>query len=154
LSALRKGGTLYKIQNDAAVNTDSKKYAQLDKIESDEVQDVNNTDTLVFAVFFNLDQYDLNNSFGALIGLKDLMNAFKEYQCIISGHTDNEGNALYDQKLSERRAISVKNYFISYNVNPSRLKVVGYGSTRPSSDYNYDMEEGWKNRRVEIRLFR
>lgn len=154
LSALRKGGRLYKIQNEAAANTDTKNYAQLDKIESDEVQSVNNTDTLVFAVFFNLDQYDLNNSFGALIGLKDLMNAFKEYQCIISGHTDNEGNALYDQKLSERRAITVKNYFISYNVNPSRLKVVGYGSNRPASNYNNDMEEGWKNRRVEIRLFR
>jgi outer membrane protein OmpA-like peptidoglycan-associated protein/tetratricopeptide (TPR) repeat protein len=149
-----KGRRAYNIQNEQAVTADTKNYDRLNSAASDKAQEVNTTDTLIFAVFFNLDQYDLQNSFGTLSGIKDLMNVFKEYQCVISGHTDNEGNALYDQKLSERRAISVKNYFISYNVNPSRLKVVGYGSTRPSSDYNYDMEEGWKNRRVEIRLFR
>jgi len=154
LSTPKKGGRVYRIQDDETVTADTKNYDQLDRNSSDKIQDVNNTDTLVFAVFFNLDQYDLANSFGTLAGLKDLMNAFKEYQCIISGHTDNEGSALYDQKLSERRANTVKNYFISYNVNPSRLKIVGYGSTRPASSYNKDMEEGWKNRRVEIRLFR
>ncbi len=111
-------------------------------------------DTILFVVYFNLDQYDLSNSFGTLSGLKDLMRAFKDYKCIISGHADNEGSAYYDQKLSERRANTVKNYFVSYNIDAARLKIEGYGSKQPAVFGERKLEEGWKNRRAEVRLYR
>lgn len=117
-------------------------------------QSINNGDTIVFVVYFNLDQYDLSSSFGTLAGLKDLLKSFNDYKCLLTGHTDNEGSAAYDQKLSERRANTVKNYFLSYNVSDSRIKVIGYGSTKPAIEADRDLYEGWKNRRVEIRLFR
>jgi outer membrane protein OmpA-like peptidoglycan-associated protein/tetratricopeptide (TPR) repeat protein len=117
-------------------------------------QPVNNGDTITFAVYFNVDQYDLSSSFGTLAGLKDLLKSFNDYKCVLTGHTDNEGNAAYDQKLSERRANTVKNYFLSYNIPDSRIKVIGYGSTKPVIEVRRDLYEGWKNRRVEIRLFR
>jgi outer membrane protein OmpA-like peptidoglycan-associated protein len=111
-------------------------------------------DTIVFVIYFNMDQYDLGNSFGTLLGLKDLMKTFSDYQCILTGHTDNEGSAAYDQKLSERRANTVKNYFISYGIDPARLKSIGYGSRKSANKSEVEVAEGWKNRRVEVRLYR
>jgi len=111
-------------------------------------------DTIVFVIYFNMDQYDLGNSFGTLLGLKDLMKTFSDYQCILTGHTDNEGSAAYDQKLSERRANTVKNYFISYGIDPVRLKSIGYGSRKSANKSEVEVAEGWKNRRVEVRLYR
>jgi OOP family OmpA-OmpF porin len=108
-------------------------------------------DTIVFVIYFNVNEYDLGNSFGTLSGLKDLMKTFPDYQCILAGHTDNEGSASSDQKLSDRRANTVKNYFISYNINPARLKSIGYGSSKPATKTK---ATGWKNRRVEVRLYR
>jgi outer membrane protein OmpA-like peptidoglycan-associated protein len=108
-------------------------------------------DTIVFVIYFNVNEYDLGNSFGTLSGLKDLMKTFPDYQCILAGHTDNEGSASSDQKLSDRRANTVKNYFISYNINPARLKSIGYGSSKPAAKTK---AAGWKNRRVEVRLYR
>ena len=51
---------------------------------------------------------------------------------IIEGHTDPTGTPEYNQRLSERRAESVRVWFIgSLGVDPSHVQTVGYGSTRP-----------------------
>jgi outer membrane protein OmpA-like peptidoglycan-associated protein len=51
---------------------------------------------------------------------------------IIEGHTDPTGTAEYNQKLSERRAESVRAWFITnLNLDPGRVQTVGYGATRP-----------------------
>ncbi len=48
----------------------------------------------------------------------------------ISGHTDNEGSDVYNQKLSEGRAAAVVTYLASKGVLPERMKAVGYGESR------------------------
>src|SRR6185295_8691412 len=51
---------------------------------------------------------------------------------IIEGHTDPTGTAEYNQKLSERRAESVKGWFVAnLGLDPSHVQTVGYGATRP-----------------------
>ena len=51
---------------------------------------------------------------------------------IIEGHTDPTGTPEYNQKLSERRAESVKTWFVgSLGVDPAHVQTVGYGATRP-----------------------
>jgi outer membrane protein OmpA-like peptidoglycan-associated protein len=67
----------------------------------------------------------------------------------IAGHTDNRGNATKNQMLSQTRAQSVANYFIQKGVDSKRLKVMGYGSSRPLSP-NTSAEGRALNRRVEL----
>jgi OOP family OmpA-OmpF porin len=50
---------------------------------------------------------------------------------LITGHTDRIGNDRYNQKLSERRAESVKAYLVSQGIEASRLHAVGKGETQP-----------------------
>jgi OOP family OmpA-OmpF porin len=50
---------------------------------------------------------------------------------LVTGHTDRIGSNAYNQKLSERRANTVKEYLISQGVDASRLKAVGKGESEP-----------------------
>ena len=70
---------------------------------------------------------------------------------IVIGHTDNVGDAVSNQKLSQRRAETVRNVIISMGVEPERLTAIGKGDTEPKADNNN--EEGrLMNRRVEVQL--
>lgn len=68
----------------------------------------------------------------------------------IEGHTDNVGNAKYNQGLSERRAAAVKDYLLKNGVpGADRITTVGYGPTKPVAD-NATANGRFQNRRVEI----
>jgi OOP family OmpA-OmpF porin len=69
----------------------------------------------------------------------------------ISGHTDNKGKAAYNLSLSQRRADSVKLYFVSRGVASSRLVSIGYGKDRPIAD-NSTASGRATNRRTEFKL--
>ena len=49
----------------------------------------------------------------------------------IVGYTDRLGSDDYNQKLSERRAIAVKNYLISKGIDSGRLRAEGRGENDP-----------------------
>ncbi len=54
------------------------------------------------------------------------------YETIVAtGHTDRFGSKAYNQKLSERRANTVKDYLVSKNVQAGRIDAVGKGETQP-----------------------
>ena len=67
----------------------------------------------------------------------------------VEGHTDWIGPDAYNQKLSERRANSVRNYLIKKGVDPYRLEAVGYGESRPIADNN-TVRGRARNRRTEF----
>jgi outer membrane protein OmpA-like peptidoglycan-associated protein len=70
----------------------------------------------------------------------------------IGGHTDGEGSEKANQMISEKRALSAKKYIQDkFNIPDSRLKVKGYGSTKPVADNN-TQEGRSKNRRVEFKV--
>jgi OOP family OmpA-OmpF porin len=72
-----------------------------------------------------------------------------EMKVEIDGHTDNKGSAAYNMTLSERRAKSVKKYFVDKGVEAERLTTKGFGLTKPAA--SNDTKEGRaKNRRVEL----
>ena len=50
---------------------------------------------------------------------------------VATGHTDRFGSNEYNQRLSERRAQSVKEYLVSKNVQASRIDAEGTGETQP-----------------------
>lgn len=69
----------------------------------------------------------------------------------IYGHTDNTGNADANQKLSEDRANSVKNYLLGKGLPAGRVETKGYGQTQPIAD-NKTADGKARNRRVQIVL--
>ena len=79
----------------------------------------------------------------------DFMKEFPDKTCEIGGHTDNIASAAYNQKLSEKRANSVRQYIIDkFVIDGSRITAAGYGLTKPIA--SNDTEEGrQQNRRVE-----
>jgi outer membrane protein OmpA-like peptidoglycan-associated protein len=80
--------------------------------------------------------------------LKDNPNVKVE----IGGHTDSTGSEKVNQKLSEKRALSVKKYVQDkFNIPEDRMMIKGYGSTKPIAD-NKTREGRSKNRRVEFRV--
>ena len=66
----------------------------------------------------------------------------------INGHTDGKGNDVSNQKLSERRAESIKRYLVEhFALAPENLVTIGYGKQK-LKDAAHPMAS--ENRRVEI----
>jgi OOP family OmpA-OmpF porin len=70
---------------------------------------------------------------------------------IAVGHTDSVGTDEYNQKLSIRRAESVKAYLESKGVESNRVYTEGKGEKQPVAD-NGSADGRAKNRRVEIEV--
>ena len=70
---------------------------------------------------------------------------------IAIGHTDSVGSDTYNQKLSVRRAESVKAYLVSKGIEKNRVYTEGKGEKQPVAD-NKTAEGRAKNRRVEIEV--
>lgn len=67
----------------------------------------------------------------------------------IAGYTDNTGDAGKNQKLSEQRAVAVREYLVQQGVPAESLTAVGYGDKDPIAD-NSTVEGRHKNRRIEF----
>ncbi len=67
------------------------------------------------------------------------------------GHTDSVGTKEYNQKLSERRANTVKDYLVGKGIEKNRVYTEGKGLSQPVAD-NKTAEGRAKNRRVEVEV--
>ena len=86
--------------------------------------------------------------------LDDLSNQIRgiNLEVVIAiGHTDSIGTDEYNQKLSVRRAESVKAYLVSKGVEPNRIYTEGKGEKQPVAS-NKTAEGRAKNRRTEIEV--
>ncbi len=86
--------------------------------------------------------------------LDDLIGKIKgiNLEVIIAvGHTDDIGTDAYNQKLSVRRAESVKAYLVSKGIEQNRVYTEGKGEKQPIAS-NKTAEGRAKNRRVEIEV--
>ena len=70
---------------------------------------------------------------------------------IAIGHADSIGSDAYNQRLSVRRAESVKAYLVSKGVEANRVYTEGKGEKQPVAD-NKTRDGRAKNRRVEIEV--
>lgn len=68
---------------------------------------------------------------------------------VVEGHTDSQGDDASNQKLSESRAKSVRDYLVTRGIADDRIRSLGLGETRPVAD-NANAEGRANNRRVEI----
>lgn len=107
---------------------------------------------------FDFNKYDIKPEYRVI--LDEAVDALKkrpEIKVVIEGHTDSIGSAAYNQKLSERRAGAVFDYFVQKGIKSSRLDTVGYGKERPKAantkpDGSDNPEGRAINRRVELKV--
>jgi outer membrane protein OmpA-like peptidoglycan-associated protein len=70
----------------------------------------------------------------------------------ISGHTDSEGKADANLRLSQARADAIKAYLeYTFNIDASRITAIGYGGTKPIVEEKSDGHRKL-NRRVEFEI--
>jgi len=80
----------------------------------------------------------------------EFLNKYPKASVVIIGHTDSVGSESYNQKLSERRAQTTKDYLVEKGIiEESRVKAIGYGETEPIAS-NSTIEGRQENRREEI----
>lgn len=103
-------------------------------------------------VFFDFDQSTLKSeSFIELDKLADYLKENGTIRIELGGHTDNQGSAEYNEKLSLERAKSVHNYLISKGIDKERINYKGYGESQPIA--TNETEEGRAlNRRTEFKI--
>ena len=80
--------------------------------------------------------------------LKTLKNN-KNWEVEIVGYTDDVGERQYNIDLSRDRAITVKNWLVSYGINPNRIGTLGLGPDNPILP-NTSEENRARNRRIEF----
>jgi OOP family OmpA-OmpF porin len=108
--------------------------------------------TLAADVLFDFDKAVLKNEGKSkLDDLAAKVKAINLEVVIAIGHTDSVGADAYNQKLSVRRAESVKSYLVSKGVEPNRIYTEGKGEKQPVAS-NKTADGRQKNRRVEIEV--
>jgi outer membrane protein OmpA-like peptidoglycan-associated protein len=78
-----------------------------------------------------------------------ILSSHPDLHVQIEGHTDSVGGDEYNQRLSERRADSVRAYLVQQRVAPSVVGTAGYGESRPVAT-NGTSAGRQQNRRVEL----
>ena len=69
----------------------------------------------------------------------------------VIGHTDSTGSVEYNQALSERRAMAVKEYMVSEGIDGSIIDASGEGESNPVADNNTSEGQAL-NRRVDVHV--
>lgn len=82
-----------------------------------------------------------------------ILEKYSRYNVVVEGHTDDVGSVDYNQKLSEQRAVSVRDYLVKQGVGISRLEYEGLGESMPFYPNTND-ENRRRNRRVEFLLLK
>jgi outer membrane protein OmpA-like peptidoglycan-associated protein len=106
-------------------------------------------------VLFDFDKASLRREAKpALDKVVAVLKSYPKASATIEGHTDAKGNEAYNQKLSERRAQSVRTWLAAHGA-ALRMSTRGLGETKPVApnakpDGKDDPEGRQKNRRVEI----
>ena len=103
---------------------------------------------------FESAKYDIKQKY--YTDLNDIFGYLKQEKNInieIAGHTDNIGDEVYNQKLSNDRALSVKSFLVQKGIDSKRIKCVGYGEQQPIADNSTEFGRE-KNRRIEIRILK
>lgn len=110
-------------------------------------------------ILFDFDKDTLRpDAFPTLEKVAAVLAEYPDAPVLIEGHTDSKGKDKYNQNLSERRANSVRAWFVdNAGVAAARIKTKGWGEAKPAvpnekPDGSDDPDGRQQNRRVEITI--
>jgi outer membrane protein OmpA-like peptidoglycan-associated protein len=78
-----------------------------------------------------------------------ILLAYPDLSLEVDGHTDNVGDADYNQGLSERRAEAVRGYLVQQGIPTTAIAAFGFGESQPVVSNNIASGRQ-QNRRVEL----
>lgn len=87
-----------------------------------------------------------------LRAVSEIAQRCPDLKIMISGHTDSDGDAISNQRLSEARAEAVRSYLADIGISNDRLRSIGYGENRPVAANDTPRNRGL-NRRIEFSVF-
>jgi len=100
-------------------------------------------------VNFDFDKSVVASSYDSVLNKSfDFMSEHKDYTILLQGHTDSRGSVAYNQKLSEERAVAVKDALVRLGIDSDKIATKGYGESKPVVSNSTD-EGRAENRRVE-----
>ncbi len=85
----------------------------------------------------------------SLARFSGVLLSYPEIRFVVEGHTDNVGAEATNARLSQQRAITVRDFLIGQGLAASAIDVKGLGSSAPAAD-NATAAGRAANRRVEI----
>jgi len=101
-------------------------------------------------VLFDIAQYTLKPAARErLARISGIVGAYPDLLLEVEGHTDSIGSDDYNQKLSEKRAESVRDYLVNSGVSTDKVIARGLGKSEPVAD-NKTSAGRKLNRRVEM----
>jgi outer membrane protein OmpA-like peptidoglycan-associated protein len=107
-------------------------------------------------ILFDFDKADIRAAAEpTLAQVAKMIGSYSKATVLIEGYTDAKGSDSYNAKLSDRRAVSVKNWFAKHGVAANSMQTHGWGAAKPVApnthpDGSDDPDGRQKNRRVEI----
>lgn len=110
-------------------------------------------ETIELSIQFPTNSSVINDRFDDEIRrIAEVMERNPETTVEIAGHTDNRGDADYNQFLSQRRAEAVANRLTRmFGIDPDRVSAEGYGESQPVASNETEAGRA-ENRRVEARI--
>jgi outer membrane protein OmpA-like peptidoglycan-associated protein len=101
-------------------------------------------------VLFAFNKYNLKpEAREKLAKVSGILLAYPGLKLQVEGYTDSIGSDEYNQKLSEERADTVRDYLVNQSVQPNNITAEGYGKTHPIAD-NSTASGRAENRRVQL----
>jgi outer membrane protein OmpA-like peptidoglycan-associated protein len=106
--------------------------------------------TLPGSIYFDVNRSEVKPAMRArLTEIATALAGVPGRRILVEGHTDSDGSAEYNLKLSSLRSETVKSILVSGGVSPDRIEAHGYGKTRPVASNTTPAGKA-QNRRVEI----
>ena len=157
----RLGGVTQERENlNKKIEAQARVKEQFDKVE----KMFNSTEARVFRENNNVILRMIGLTFGSnessimteslplLAKLEKAIDVYPRSEIIIEGHTDSQGDDQLNQKLSQQRADSIKQYMINaMRIQSYRIIATGFGETRPVANNETALGRE-KNRRIDIVL--
>ncbi len=99
-------------------------------------------------IYFDQNKWELPSTIPqSLHQLTQFLQENPNQEILIEGHSDETGNPKNNIILSEKRALSIKNYLINQGISAVRMQTKGHGHLKPKS------KQLAGNRRIEVKLF-
>jgi outer membrane protein OmpA-like peptidoglycan-associated protein len=101
-------------------------------------------------VLFDFNKYTLKaDAQVKLAKVSGILLAYPNLKLQVEGYTDNIGGDDYNQKLSEERADTVRDFLVAQSVPDSNIAAEGYGKNEPIADNSTNSGRA-QNRRVQL----
>jgi OmpA family/K319L-like, PKD domain len=98
---------------------------------------------------FEFNSSILSDGYPSLLRLAEILGQHRDYHVKLTGHTDSVGSERYNERLAERRAVTVRDFLVKYGAAESQFTIESEGKQAPEVS-NGTKEGRFMNRRVTM----